>query len=152
MPLTDITNVHRVHVITPKSVEKFDLIKAFKRRAPATTFARVIKTVDEALDALVEQGSAKFVWTKMGALLGHGSNRPKCNVDHLWEKVIEAVGDGKECLMLVGSLLRWRISIRDENWVLVVQQTDEYDYEGDKWITVSTYWIPTPRQPGQEDD
>lgn len=141
MPLYDITHDINGILVTEKMADVSGYIKALRLKLPATSFDRVVKTVDEAIGHLVQSGDNKLIWTKMGAMFGHKSMQPKARVDHLWEKVIQSVGDGTNCLKTVGTLLRWRLSARDENWLLYRRETGDIDVSTGKNIYVSEYWI-----------
>lgn len=140
MPLYDVTHAKAV-LVKVKDAEAYEVILAVKRRVPSVTWARIVKTVDEAIDSCEPSAVNKLVWTKMGALFGNAHMQPGARVDHLWEKVIGAVGDDKNCLKAVGGLLRWRISVREETWLVYRRDTDECDPVTGKVITVSEYWV-----------
>jgi hypothetical protein len=136
--LTDVTN--KPSKVKPSDAESYDVIQAVKRKIPSQSWDRIVETVDEAIESSI-QDSGKLTWTKTGVLFGHGSLQPKRHVDHLWDNVIKAVGDDKNCLMAVGGLLRWRISVRKETWLVYRRETGDVDPISGKNITVSEYWI-----------
>lgn len=140
MPLYDITHP-KDRLITPEHIEEIDLFKAMRSRMPKNTWERVVKTVEEAVDSVQPNQTSRLVWTRASALFGHSSEQPKKWIDHLWDKIIAVVGDGKMCLLSVGCLLRWTIAKRPETWLCYKRETDEYDEETEKQITISEYWI-----------
>jgi len=141
MPLLDIT--HGPKFVDSKKIEKMECVQVLynPKKMHSATLERIIKTVDEAIESTVKDVGSRLIWTKAGALFGHKSSRPKKDVDHLWDKIVKAVGDGKECLWSVGALLMWRISQRNEKWVVLKQDTDGIDPDTGKVITVAEYWI-----------
>jgi hypothetical protein len=143
MPLYDVT-YGEPRLIKPEDVEKIDFLQALKRKLHPASWLRIIQTVDEGVEATAKDIGSKLIWTKTGALFGNHSNRPKKDVDHLWEKVISIVGDGKECLKSVGALLLWRVALRpEEYWLVYRQETSRIDPDTNKIISVAEYWINT---------
>jgi len=123
-------------------------MEALQRKLHPTTYRRLVKTAEDAVENLVQSSFGKLTWTKAGALFGHSSLEPKKHVDHLWEAVISAVGDDKNCLKTVGTLLLWTISKRKEkHWLLYREDTGEVDDVTGKPITVCTYWIDPKYKP-----
>ena len=152
MPLYDVT--HEDTLVDPKIAEEYEHIQALRRKLHPATYDRVWKTVREAVDSVRPSSLSKLVWTKMAALFGELSGRPKRDVDHLWDAVVSAVGDDKECLIAVGALLRAVIAERAEIWLVYRRETGDVDPFTGKKITVSEYWIdenyvykPKPRRP-----
>lgn len=140
MPLYNVT-FGDGRIITPTKIERSDTLKALRRELPKNTFERLVKTVDEAVSSVKPSKSSRLVWTKAGALFGHHSEQPKCWVDHLWEKVIAVVGDGRLCLITVGTLLLWRVSLRDEMWLVYNRDSGITDDVTGKMIRISEYWV-----------
>ncbi|MBD3404686.1 MAG: hypothetical protein GF411_00965 [Candidatus Lokiarchaeota archaeon] len=145
MPLLDVTYGDPC-LVEPDYVENLKLIQALKIKMNGRRFNRIIKTIDEAVDSIVKHPNGKITtdglsWAKTGSLFGHQSMQPKKRVDHLWSSVARITGYTKELLMAVGSLLRWRIALRDEMWLLYRRDTDLTDPDTNKVVTVSEYWI-----------
>lgn len=156
MPLYDVTKGSaKARKITPESIAGSEYLLAFERKSNPKTYSRVLKTVEETIGNLVVDNVGKLVWTKTGACFGHRSMEPKFRVDHLWQAAVNAMGEGREVLILVGTLLRLKISERPETWLLYMQETDDLDPETGKKIKVSNYWIDNdfspPRPPNIED-
>jgi hypothetical protein len=141
MPLHDVTHGNE-YLVAPGTMDANPFIEALRRKLPPASFQRLLKTVDEAIENSI-QGHGQLTWTKAGALFGHHSMEPKHRVDHLWEKVIAIVGEGKECLKTVGALLRWRMSIREEDWLVYRRETEGEDEDTGEVIRISEYWIRT---------
>jgi len=139
MPLFDVT--FKDVKIEPTDAETSKHIAAVKRFYPAVTFNKIIRILDEAIDSVKPSASSKLVWTKTGALFGHNSPRPLRDVEYVWEKVIGAVGDDKNCLIAMGALFRWRISLRPETWLAYRQDSENVDPDTGRKILISTYWI-----------
>lgn len=141
MPLYDVTNKNH-SLVRPADAEGYEVLEAVKRKCAKSTFDRMVKTVDDAIEDAVQAGG-KLIWTKSAALFGHGSTQPKKHVDHLWEHIIKSVGEDKHALMAVGGMLRWRISERKENWLVYRREdpTGKIDPDTGHVITISEYWI-----------
>lgn len=140
MPLYDVTG-RQDQLVDPSACEDYIAIQALQRKLPAVTYKRVIKTIAEAVDSVRPSSISRLVWTRAAALFGHGSLQPKAHIDHLWNAVISAVGDDKECLQAVGALLRMEIAKRPETWLVYRRETGEVDPVTGKDITISEYWI-----------
>lgn len=147
MPLYDVTYGYRdAALLEPKQMEQSMYVHALRRKLVPATFTRVIQTVEEAIADTV-QNKRTLVWASAGSLFGYQSGQPLKHVNHLWEKIIQCVGDGKNCLLTVGTLLRWQIALRSEMWLLDRQETDDVDPDTGKLITISNYWINDKFQP-----
>ena len=139
MALYDVT--FKDTYVDPADAERAEHIQAVKRFYPAVTFNKIIRIVDEAIHSVKPSASSKLVWTKTGALFGHNSPRPLRDVEYCWEKVIGAVGDDKNCLIAMGAIFRWRISLRPETWLAYRQDSQNVDPSTGRKILISTYWI-----------
>jgi len=139
MPLYDVTYTDDYEVL-PEHLEETELFVSLQAKLHGATWERVVKTVEEAVENAASDKS-KLVWTRAGALFGYKSPEPTKNVNHLWDNVIAIMGDGKLCLMTVGTLLRWVISKRDETWLAFSSEIEEVDEDTGKKIRVSQYWI-----------
>jgi len=143
MPLHDVTHGSE-YLVAPGTLSVNPFIEALRRKLPKQSFQRLLTTIDEAIENSIKE-HGQLTWTKAGALFGHHSMEPKYRIDHLWDKVIGIVGDGKECLKTVGALLRWRMSIREEDWLVYRRETDGEDEDTGDTIRISEYWIRTER-------
>ena len=132
-------------VYRAEDIEEFEYIQAIMNKMHAKTFDKILRTIDEAIADTAKTRDGKLVWTKTGALLGFSSDQPHKDIEHLWAKVAELMGDGKELLKCVGSLVLWRIALRAEScgetWLWFQQDSDTYDKDTGKKIKISTYWI-----------
>lgn len=141
-------------LIDPAKVAKKDVVTAVERHTHWRSFEKLMRTYEEGLDWVVSNGG-RVVWTKTGALFGHGSKRPHADVEHLWETVIAAVGDDRLCSIAVGTLLQLAISRRPENWLCSVEDTGRVDALTQDPIFTYQYWIgtvsPVARRPTVDD-
>jgi len=141
MSLTDVTH-GKEQLVDPDRLEGNPFIEALRRNLPTQSYRRLLTTVDEAIENSIKD-HGQLTWTKAGALFGHHSMEPKYRIDHLWDKVIGIVGEGKECLKTVGALLRWRMARREEDWLVFRRETDDIDEDTGDVIRISEYWIRT---------
>ena len=124
----------------PMDVEQMDLIQKLESEMHEKSWKRVLKTIDEEIEDAVNKSSAGFTWTKTGALLGHSAPGSHSRINHVWEKLIDILGATRFSLMGAGALVLWRISLRDETWLMYKQIFDTYDPETGEQITVAHYW------------
>lgn len=137
MPLYDISK--GVRLLEPEVIENWDVIKKAKK-AFKDEFQEMIDITDKELDILKPSDRSNLKWTKAGAMFGYGSKVDA--IDKIWEGAIALWGDNSKIpLLFVGSLLMWRISIRDEKWLTVATETGKFDPDTDKEITERSYWI-----------
>lgn len=129
-------------LVTPESIKGSKYYKALERKSNPKTFSKVLGTIETAVEDLVSKGSSKLVWTKTGALLGHRSQAPHRDVNHLWESVEAVMGDGKTLLMTVGVLVLHAIASRNEtHWLVYRSDSDIVDRDTGKTIKIANYWI-----------
>jgi len=140
MSLYDVTFKKDV-LIKPDVASTSRHIQVVLKSYPAVTFKKILRILDEAIDSVKPSKSSRLVWTKTGALFGRNTERPLRDVDYVWEKVIGAVGNDKNCLITMGSLFRWRISLRPETWLVYRQDSENIDPTTGRAILISTYWI-----------
>lgn len=140
MPQYDVT--FKDKKVVPSKVYN-PYVAVVERKLKASQWKMVNRIFDEAIDALVEDCSlgGKLVWTKTAALVGRSSQRPKHDIDRLWDRMVSCFGEDKQLLKAMGSMLNWKIAQREETWLSYRQQTDDIDPDTGKRIVVSTYWI-----------
>ena len=135
----------RDELIDSTNEEGSDLIRLLKKRVPSVTFNKMVRIVSEGIASVRPSKSSQLVWTKSAVLFGHKSMRPKCEVDYLWDKIIGAVGDDKECLFVLGALVRWQTAVHAEKtrdiWLMYRQETGGVDPITGKTIHENHYWI-----------
>lgn len=142
MPLFDIT--YNNFWVNPSVEEEKDLIKILKTNCsqrPKVTFKKICRVFDEAIASVRPTKSSNLIWTKTGALFGHSTTRPLADVEYVWDCVKHSVGNSKNCMFLMGNLMRWRISLLPEIWLVYKMKLDERDPETGRNISVSNYWI-----------
>lgn len=138
MPLYDsMSGKH----IPPEKTESYEIVEALRRSLPKRTFNRVTATVRDAVLTQKPSQKSALVWVNTASLFGHGSMQPAKHIDHLWDKLTQIVGPELNRLA-VGSLLRWQISlIEEDTWLVYTVRTGEKDPSTGKEITRSEYWI-----------
>jgi hypothetical protein len=144
MPLYDVTHIESL--VKPTSAYEYEPVQALEKKLPANTFDRIVKTVDEAIEHVRPTQKSKLVWTRMAALFGNNSLEPKKHIDHMWDKIIQITGEDLARLA-IGGLLRWRISLRDETWLVYRRDSGDRDPLTNKLITISEYWIDNNYRP-----
>lgn len=149
--LYDVTNP-KINKVNPEDAANYDVIQSVRRKTHPRTWDKMVDTVDNGIEWSIQRGVTRnnpLVWTKGAALFGHNSPLPHKDVEHLWSNTVAAVGDGKECLQAIGGLLRWRMSLRKELWLVYRQETGNIDPDTGKKITASEYWIDENFDPAQ---
>jgi hypothetical protein len=150
--LVDITN--RPTIVKPKDSGSYEVLTKALSVLGSIRFDKDCRIIDSALDELVASGVAlnKFVFTKAGFLVGHQAATPHRDVEHIWtsaEMVFpthlltgRALDHANELqLKFVGGLVRFRISLRDETWLVFRRESGMYNKYTGKEITISEYWI-----------
>lgn len=108
---------------------------------PKPKIKAVCRIIDEGLNRLRPSQNSRLVWTRLASFAGDHSNALNhADNEYLWKTMKEIFGED-HCKIALGGLLRWRISTRDETWLLYVRDTGEHDPVTDKLITISEYWI-----------
>jgi hypothetical protein len=130
---------------TLKAAEKSDQLQIGISRIHSSSMAKMIRTVDIALENLKPSLSNNLTWTMTAALLGYNVDNSKSS-DHVWEKAFEAFRHHvKSSNIFVGCLVRWRITVlanqTNDQWFTTQSETDGIDIDTGKSITRATYWI-----------
>lgn len=150
--LYDVT--HRpASLVTPAACGESEWVAAFRAKANPLSFQRTCQTYDEGIEAEVvdSQSKCRLTWTKTGAIIGFMSARPKRDVDRAWEAVKKIMGDkGRPPVFTQGGLMKWRVSLRPETWLLYRRDTGEVDPIDGKPIRVAEYWIDETFTPPKE--
>lgn len=154
MPLYDVT-YGTPKLVTPGQCQGNPILIKLTKTAHPATFTKMVNTIDVALGNLKPSAMSRLIWTKCGALVGHHSSEPTKDINHLWNSMDKIFLGGRDysalkqsekedlgelCLKAMGSLLRWRISMLQDKWLLYKQETDRVNRHG-KDIYVSEYWI-----------
>jgi len=129
-----------------KIAESAEPIEIGKKRIHPLTMAKMIDTIDTALDNLQPSSSNNLTWTMTASLLGYNSNEPTNSTNHLWDKAFEAFRHHvKSSNIFVGCLVRWRITAlakkTEDQWFTTQVETNGIDHETGNPITRATYWI-----------
>lgn len=127
--------------VLPDDLLKSEYLKKAVKEINPVSFEKMCRTLDLALDNQKPSASSNLIWTKFGALVGHSSGEPCRDINHLWEKGIDAFGESKVLMKFMGTLLMWRISLRKETWLVYRQETNNVDPDTGKTIFVCNYWI-----------
>lgn len=138
MALYDVT--HRDKLVDPEELEATEYIVKEKKTKPRS-FEKVIRTTETALSNSKPSSNSRLIWTKAGIIFGHNSPEPTRDVNHFWDYAVETFGDSKLLYKFMGTLLMWRISLRNDTWLLFREDTDEIDPDTNKKIKICTYWI-----------
>jgi hypothetical protein len=106
-----------------------------KSLAPAS-FDLMVSIIDEAINNLQPSEKSKLLWTRCAALCGYQAETPDDSKNHIWgEAIVACRFDPEGPNKFVGSLIMWRISLREDTW-LTSKTKDTggvHDYRG--------YWI-----------
>lgn len=168
MPLIDVTIPFKPTLVIPKDAENYDVLQAAMRELKAQRMLRDIKTIDDGVQDAITKANAnnRLVFTKTGILLGYGSDVPHRLVNHVWESadlVFPSHLPGNRTdqhaeelqLKFCGGLLRWRISLQSDIWLVYRRDTGKYNQFTGKEIKVSEYWVdnnfvftPPPKKRG----
>jgi len=139
MPLYDIKGFR---LWEPAQIETWDVLKTGELKFHPESFAKMVRTTDNAINNLNPSIKSHLTWTKAGAIFGYRSKEPVEAINHISKKAIDAWGDDSRLpLLFVGSLLMWRISLRSEQWLTDAWPTGKYDRDTGKEITERSYWI-----------
>ena len=153
MPLYDITNYPRT--VTTRNAFSYDVLQKAVAELGKIRFEKDCEIVDYAISEAVQQANDanRLVFAKTGMLFGQTST--VCNVKdymHIWasaEMVFRTVGlSGRQLEQseemhrkLVGGLVRYRMTIREENWLVFREESGLFNkYTGEE-IRVSKYWV-----------
>lgn len=162
--LIDVTNTDTL--IRPQDAESFELIQSAKKQLGNVRFSKCCKIIDKELDRLTELGESKnkLVFTKAGFMVGRSPSAPEDDVTYIWDSAEIAypalISENhydeiaiETQLKFVGGFVRWRISLRDETWLVYRQPSGKYNKHTGREITVSEYWVnddfvfsPTPKR------
>lgn len=141
-------------LVKPQDAESYELLVKAKKELGTLRFGKDCRTIDAELERLITVGAAtnKLVFTKTGFITGHQSVAPHKDVQHIWDsaemvfpcrmtlnRIDEAAAEAQ--LKMVGGLVRWRISLLDDTWLVYRRPSGKYNKFTGKEITISEYWI-----------
>ena len=110
-------------------------------RLDTRTYDKMCRTIDTELDKHQPTAKSKLVWTKAGALVGHNSVAPHRDLNHIWDNAVPVFGENKILLKFIGTLVMWRISLREDIWLVYREDSGKVDEDTGKRIQICTYWI-----------
>jgi hypothetical protein len=114
---------------------------------PKPTVNKVCRIIDNALGSIPPGAQSKLIWTRMSAIAGKTTLlMSKGDNEWLWD-LCNGLFQPEFAQIAIGGILRWRISTRDETWLLYVRETGDIDPMSLKKITISEYWIDDTYQP-----
>jgi hypothetical protein len=133
--------------LNASKVEKGDHIQHAKENLDARTFDKICRTIDEAIEDAVNQKTPRLVWLNTGSLVGDRASMPHASHHHLWDAVHALFPSATDPVAVkaqritVGSLIKWRIALRPEGWLVHYRETDKTDIVSGETISTSEYWI-----------
>jgi hypothetical protein len=161
MPLYDVTG--KEVLVRPGDAESYDRLQKARRELGAIRLRKDCGVIDTGLNELVAAADKdnKLAFTKAGFLVGHQSKLPHADVQHVWtsaemlypslilQKVSQRMYDEavEGQLKFVGGLMRWRVSLRDEIWLVYRRPSGTFHKYARDWrgnpveITISEYWV-----------
>lgn len=155
MPLFDVTNPIQ-QLVNPTEAEAYEVLAKAHTipRVSGPRFDKDIRTIDTAIKETKAKATKnnRLVFTKAGILVGHTSAVPHADVNHVWEtaemvypsqlpnKRIDLHAAEMQ-LKFIGGLVRWRISLLPDTWLVYRRDSDKYNQFTGKLIRVSEYWI-----------
>lgn len=134
-------------VLSPSKIEAGDHVRFSRHTLDPRTFDKICRTIDDAIESEVNKKSPKLVWLNTGSLVGARATVPHGAHEHLWEAAYKMFpGDSdpvavKARRITVGSLIKWRIALRPERWLVHYRETDKTDIVSGELIHASEYWI-----------
>jgi hypothetical protein len=166
VPLYDITK--GVAPVKPQDAESYELLVKARTELGEIRFKKDCRIIDADLDRIIKEGAAKnkLVFTKAGFIVGHSSLAPHKDVQHVWDsaeiafpcqltlnRIDELALEHQK--KFIGGLVRWRISLLKDIWLVYRQPSGEFNRFTGKEITISQYWInndfvytPPPKRSG----
>lgn len=131
--------------ITASAAEEHPHVQNALNKWGSRTSGKVCDSIDCEIQKVVDHGG-RLSWMNTGSLLGHGSGLPPARHKHLWRSVYalfpkdDPVAE-KERLVTVGALVKWRIALRSENWLVHYRPTGKEDIITGEEIHAGEYWI-----------
>ena len=127
--------------ISPLKHENSKLIIAFKRKIKNISWEKAIRIIDKAIEDSVKNNIAKLTWCCTASLLGENSPQPHGDIEYVWNLVKKKMGDERFCVMTIGTLVQWRISLREEEWYCSSVETCGINEMNGMPIYYYQYWI-----------
>lgn len=146
--LIDITN--KITPVRSEDAERYELLQSSKKQLGSNRFSKCCRIIDYELDKLYRLGQTKrkMVFTKHGFTSENYINEPSEDIPYIWEcaELVYPSHNNDEIAAdvqrkFVGGLVRWRISLRKETWLVYRQPSGKYRKHNGKEILVSKYWV-----------
>jgi hypothetical protein len=154
MPLRHFANARK---IPPSTREKHECVVGLRKKLSSSpkSFEKILRIIDGCIDQLVEaktNNAVGLVYTKTGFLLGHQSAAPHMDVEYLWAKISGTLinklptvswteHETRMVMRTIGALVMWRMSLRDEDWLVKFTETERVDVVTQDQIKIAEYWI-----------
>lgn len=153
MPLYDVTgSIDKL--VDPVDAENYEVLQTAASILDARRLMKDIRILDTAIQLAITTATAnnKLVFTKAGILVGHSSVTPTKDTNHIWEsaelaysytgrKKNDAALATELQLKWVGGMVRWRISMLPQTWLVYRRDSGNVNEFTGKDIKVSEYWI-----------
>ena len=127
--------------ILPLKHENSKLLTTLKRKVKNVSWEKIIRIIDKAIADSVKNNTAKLTWCCTASMLGENSPQPHGDIEYVWSLVKEKMGDERLCIMTIGTLVQWRISLREEEWYCNSVETCGFDEIDKMPIYYYQYWI-----------
>jgi hypothetical protein len=139
MPLWDFEQGLRLQ--DPKELEQLPYVQTFFKKSSRVA-DKAIRTLDTAISEKKPSKASRLIWTRCADIAGNGSRIPSVDLNHLWDAIKRAAGSGdRECGMCLGSIIKWRVSLRDEKWFCNKNDTPWTDPVTGKIVYWTGYWL-----------
>lgn len=136
-------------LISEKSRRAHEYVEVFHKRAPEVTAKKVRRIINECLDDVISN-AGKFVYTRSGIALGHGSKVPHADLLYVWDKITSFIigkprptNPLEEVAMLkgIGAMFQWVVAGRPEFWMVKFTDTGKISILDQKEVKIAEYWI-----------
>jgi hypothetical protein len=140
---------------TPETRAKHECVAGLRSKLPPKSFEKLERIIDESIDQVVEAkegGKLGLVYTKTGFMLGHQSSAPHADIEYVWNKISTTLigkktnvvwtdQESRLVLKTIGALVMYRMSLRDEDWLVNFEETNRMDIVTGTEIKIAEYWI-----------
>lgn len=129
-------------LVDPEALRKNDLYKSFERKNHKRTVDATFRKLHSFLDEQKPSENSQLIWIRLAKMWGRNSTTPHKDICYLEDVVLNSVGDGKNFLMLAGTLLMICVAERKETWLSSkTASTEKFDRETGNEIAWRSYWI-----------
>lgn len=127
--------------IKPKTLKEMAIYQKFERTHQKRTIDAIFKRLNSFLDSQNPSQKSELIWVRLAKMMGRQSETPNKDICFIEDRVLDAVGDGPEFLMLCGTLFMIAIAERPERWLSSKVSKGSYDPHTGKEIAWRSYWI-----------